>query len=582
MLKEAILHNPTQPDAYACTKELLHIRLRTKKEDVTSVTLHFGDPYDWQEERWQSTTKAMSKVGHDDLFDYWLIEVAPPFRRMRYAFLLEDATESLFYCEKGFYDEVLDDNGYFFCFPFLNPVDSYNVPAWVKDTVWYQIFPERFANGDHSLNPKHTLEWNSTDPTPANFFGGDLQGVIDHLDYLAELGINGLYFTPLFTATSNHKYDTIDYLDIDPQFGDKETFRHLVKACHKRGIRVMLDAVFNHSGFYFPQWQDVVENGESSRYKDWFYVHEFPLQFEPRPNYDVFAFTPNMPKLNTEHPEVKEYLLEVGRYWVREFDIDGWRLDVANEVDHAFWREFRNEVKSIKPDVYILGEIWHNSINWLRGEQFDAVMNYPFQTNLLDLFSRKRLSPLTFQEKMTSVWKDYPQPVNDVLFNLVGSHDTPRILTECNEDKDMVKAIFTLLLTSPGSPCLYYGDEIGLTGGMDPGCRKCMPWDDAEQDTELKALIQQLIQLRHSQPLFANEGELRWLYDSNIVAFTKSNATQSVLVAVNPGASSFELTLPDDAYTAVGPDGGMTLAQGTLICPAKSFGLFHAKLERTE
>lgn len=192
----------------------------------------------------------------------------------------------------------------------------------------------------------------------AGFFGGDLQGVIDHLDHLVELGINGIYFCPIFEAYSNHKYDTINYLNIDPAFGDKETFKKLVDECHRRGIKVMLDAVFNHIGDTSPQWQDVIKNGKDSPYADWFHIHEFPVSyqesadFEQASNitYDVFAFAPHMPKLNTANPEVKAYLLEIAKYWIEEFDIDAWRLDVANEVDHQFWKEFRkvcDETKKI-------------------------------------------------------------------------------------------------------------------------------------------------------------------------------------------------------------------------------------------
>lgn len=356
MFKEAIYHRPKDNYAYACTNEELHIRIRTKKNDLKEVSLINGDPYDWTDKQWNTNTVPMIKSGTDNMFDYWFVAIKPPHKRLRYGFILNDGTETACLTEKGYYPEApVDDTAYYFCFPYMNNIDVFRAPSWVKDTVWYQIFPERFGNGDSSLDPEGTLPWGSAEPTPKNFFGGDLEGVIQNIDYLVNLGITGVYFTPIFKAYSNHKYDTIDYMEIDPQFGDKETLIRLIKVCHEHGIKVMLDAVFNHSGFYFPQFQDVLEKGESSRFKEWFHIHEFPLVMEPRPNYDTFAFEKAMPKLNTENPEVIEYLLEVGRYWVREFDIDGWRLDVANEVDHAFWRKFRKEVKAIKPDLYILG-----------------------------------------------------------------------------------------------------------------------------------------------------------------------------------------------------------------------------------
>ena len=253
-------------------------------------------------------------------------------------------------------------------------------------------------------------------------------------------------------------------MEIDPQFGDKATFKRLVDVCHQHGIKVMLDAVFNHSGYYFPPFQDVLKNQEHSKYKDWFHIRDFPIITKPRPNYDTFAFTEQMPKLNTENAEVKEYLLNVARYWIEEFDIDGWRLDVANEVDHSFWREFRKTVKSVKPDAYILGEIWHDSMPWLQGDQFDAVMNYPFTQSALDFFAKGTINADVFAQRISHVLHSYPNNVNEVSFNLLGSHDTPRILTIANENKDRLKLLFLFQLTFIGSPCIYYGDEIGMTG----------------------------------------------------------------------------------------------------------------------
>ncbi|MFI8686637.1 alpha-glycosidase [Rossellomorea sp. NPDC077527] len=548
MLLEAVYHRPKDNYAYACTNKELHIRLRTKKNDVTSVTLLHGDPYQWEDGKWMYDRKDMVMTGTDHLFDYWFASITPPYRRLRYGFLLQDEKEEIFYGEKGFNESPSEDIGDFFCFPFLNSIDVFNAPSWVKDTVWYQIFPERFANGNPDNDPEGALAWNSTDPTPTNFFGGDLEGVTQNISYLKDLGITGIYFTPIFKAHSNHKYDTIDYFEIDPQFGTKETMKELIKVCHENGIKVMLDAVFNHSGFYFEQFQDVLENGEKSRYRNWFHVHDFPLDIESKPpNYDTFAFEPSMPKLNTENEEVRNYLLEVGRYWINEFDIDGWRLDVANEVDHHFWREFRKEVKNLKPDVYILGEIWHDSMPWLRGDQFDAIMNYPFTTNLLNLFAKQTISPAAFVENMTSVVHMYPKNVNEVNFNLVGSHDTPRVLTECGEDIRRVKQVYTFMLTFTGTPCIYYGDEIGLTGVQDPGCRKCFPWEEDQHNQDLFAHIQKHIALRKQFPLLSNEGTLSFLpgdIHEHCLAFTKSNGDETVLVLLNCSEESTTFTLP--------------------------------------
>ncbi|UXH45764.1 alpha-glycosidase [Rossellomorea vietnamensis] len=548
MLLEAIYHRPKDNYAYACTNNELHIRIRTKKQDVETVTLLHGDPYQWENGQWLYDRKEMVLTGTDQLFDYWFASISPPFRRLRYGFLLDDATEEVFYGEKGFNEAPSTDIGDYFCFPFLNTIDVFQAPQWVKDTVWYQIFPERFANGNTENDPEGTLDWNSAEPTPTNFFGGDLEGVIQNIPYLKTLGISGIYFTPIFKAHSNHKYDTIDYFEIDPQFGTKETLKELIKVCHQHDIKVMLDAVFNHSGFYFEQFQDVLEKGKDSPYKEWFHVHEFPLDIESSPpNYDTFAFEPSMPKLNTENEEVRNYLLEVGRYWIKEFDIDGWRLDVANEVDHHFWREFRKEVKGLKPELYILGEIWHDSMPWLRGDQFDAVMNYPFTTNLLNLFAHQTISASQFAENMTSVVHMYPKNVNEVNFNLVGSHDTPRVLTECGGDIRRAKQIYSFMLSFTGTPCIYYGDEIGLTGEQDPGCRKCFPWEQEHHNEELFGHIQKHIALRKKYPLLSNEGNLTFLpgdLHEHCLSFTKSNGEETIFVLLNCSEESTTYSLP--------------------------------------
>lgn len=543
----SMYHRPTDEYAYPLNESTLHIKMRTKKEECKSVTLCFGDQYEWKDGVWVSHQSEMTKVGTDAVFDYWLISIQPPHKRIRYGFLVSDETSSIHYTEKGFFENAPDDPSYYFSFPFLHGSEVFRAPGWVKDTVWYQIFPERFANGDPSTDPEGALAWASEEPSRSNFFGGDFKGIINHIDYLVDLGISGIYFTPIFKAFSNHKYDTIDYMEIDPQFGDKETFKELIKVCHDNGIKVMLDAVFNHSGYHFAPFQDVLKNGEASKYANWFHTHDFPLKGGDLPNYSTFAFEQTMPKLNTQNQEVKDYLLEVGRYWVREFDIDGWRLDVANEIDHQFWREFRHSVKEVKPDLYILGEIWHDSMPWLRGDQFDAVMNYPFLTNVLNFFAKETITNQQFIENMTTVIQMYPANVNEAAFNLVGSHDTPRILTECGDNVERMKLIFTFMLTFIGTPCIYYGDEIGLNGEMDPGCRECMPWEKNAWNQSLRKHIQTLIQLRRNERLLANEGTFSFLSpteENACIAYTKKNGSKTMIVILNPSDKEAFYSLP--------------------------------------
>lgn len=548
MLKEAVFHRTGNNYAYIYEKNTLHIRLRTKRNDVEQVSLIFGDPYTFTEKAWDFEKKRMTKSGSTELFDYWFIEIKPKYRRLRYGFELTNPEETLVFTEKGFFDKIpTDDVAYYFCIPYTHDSDMFQAPSWVKDTVWYQIFPERFGNGDSSLNPEGTLAWGSTEPTPKNFFGGDFQGVIDHIDHLVDLGINGVYFTPIFKAHSNHKYDTIDYMEIDPQFGDKKTLKKLIDVCHEKGIRVMLDAVFNHSGYFFPQWQDVLEKGEQSAFKDWFHIQEFPIVTKPIPNYDTFAFEYSMPKLNTANHDVKGYLLEVGRYWVREFGIDGWRLDVANEVDYGFWREFKKEVKAIDPDVYILGEIWHDSMPWLQGEQFDAVMNYPFTTVAINYFAKGTVSMTKFQHTLTDVLHMYPNNVNEVAFNLLDSHDTPRVLTLAAGKKEKVKLLYVFLLSFTGTPCIYYGDEIGMDGEQDPGCRKCMIWEKDKQDLDMFEHIQTLISLRKEHAAFGNKGSFEFVpVDGDVLVYKRTFKDETIFFALNNSGTAKNIRLPVD------------------------------------
>ncbi|MGK9250978.1 glycoside hydrolase family 13 protein [Paenibacillus humicus] len=541
---ESILHRPKANWAYGYDTRTIHIRLRTKKDDMDEVILVHGDKYAWDR---TVSRLVMKKLPSDDRFDYWQAEVQPSLRRLRYAFLLRSGGEELYFEEKGFReDEPLDPNG-MFDFPYLNAIDVYAPPAWVKDAVFYQIFPERFANGDTSNDPEGVLPWGGV-PKPDNFFGGDLQGIIDHLDHLQELGITAIYFNPIFQATTNHKYDTSDYMKVDSHFGTNELLKQLVDACHERGIRVMLDAVFNHSGKEFLPFKDVQKNGEKSKYADWFHVMEWPIAVKDGlPTYETFAFEPLMPKLNTEHPEVKEYLLGAAKYWIEEIGIDGWRLDVANEVDMHFWRDFRKTIKAVNPDAYILGEIFHDSLPWLQGDQFDAVMNYPLTKLVVDYAAKGVIDGQVFAHKIGELFASYPVQANEAAFNLLDSHDTERLLTLCGGSKDRMKLATLLQFVFPGAPCVYYGDEIGLDGDGDPDCRKCMEWDEDKQDRNLFRHFQQLIAIRKEHRALRSGGTLCFVHAAegdNLLVIERKDEHNHFLIAVNSGDEAASALLP--------------------------------------
>lgn len=536
MQTEAIYHKSKSNYAYNYDGVNLYIVLRTKKDDICEVKLVYGDSSHFENDQWVYKKTKMILGGSGVLYDYWEVKVSPEFRRLRYCFEVKNEEKELFYTEKGFYNTLpTSDVNYHFCFPYMHKSELFAPPKWVKETVWYQIFPERFDNGDFLINPPITASWGGEEPSYKNFFGGDFQGIINRLDYLKNLGITGIYLTPIFKAVSNHKYDTTDYFEIDPQFGSKEKFRELIELSHSYGIRIIIDAVFNHSGHYFEPFQDLIKYGDKSSYKDWFYVDKFPVQVKLNPNYETFGFEPSMPKLKTENIEVKNYLLDVARYWTKEFDIDGWRLDVASEINHEFWREFRKTVKSINPDAYILGEVWQDSLPWLNGDQFDATMNYPYTYSMREFFVNKTINAKEFTESIVDVLYMYPKNVNEVQFTLLDSHDTKRVLTMLNNNKSKAKLMYFFHFTFIGTPCLYYGSEIGLDGGNDPDNRKPMIWDKKKQDTELFSYFKKLINLRKNIKAFSHEGSFSFLKEGSeeLIIYERFTSEEKVICIIN-------------------------------------------------
>lgn len=563
MLLEAMYHVPRDKWAYAYDTKTIHLRVRTKRDDVDRVAALTGDKYDWEHTFF---VIQMEKAASDDKFDYWEAAVRPKYKRLSYTFRVSKGNENVYMLDNGIRTECPQPPNHFYEFPYIHQIDLFKVPNWAKDAVFYQIMTERFANGDPGNDPEGTEAWGGT-PKLDNFFGGDLQGVLDHLDDLHELGINAIYFTPLFVSPSNHKYDIVDYKKVDPHFGDNELLKRVVEECHKRGMRVMLDAVFNHCSDKFPPFQDVLEKGEYSVYKDWFHINSFPVQIvDGIPTYDTFGFFGNMPKFNTANHEVKTYLLEVAEYWIKEIKVDGWRLDVANEVDHHFWRDFRKVVKAANPEAYIVGEVWSDSLNWLLGDQFDSVMNYPFSGTVLEFFNGG-MDGVTFGQRIGALLMRYPQQTNEVVFNLLGSHDTPRLLTVVGEDKRRLKLAVVFLFTFMGTPCIYYGDEIGLTGNEDPDCRKCMEWDEAKQDRELYDFYRMMIFLRKENKAL-REGRFRILHaceNDPCIVYERADDIIHFTVWMNNSPEARTLSHPmetddwQDALTgeAVAPDNGI-------------------------
>ena len=476
-----------------------------------------------------------------------------------------------------------------------------DTPAWVRDAVFYQIFPDRFASSERVPKPGPLEPWDAP-PSYNGYKGGYLLGIVEKLDYLQRLGVNALYLTPIFASASNHRYHTYDYYRVDPLLGGDEALRELLDQAHGRDMRVVLDGVFNHSGRGFWPFHHVVENGPGSPYLDWFYVdHEalaegrwlrpYPtpdelqrMEQEAGPEahrrgdvslrhlgYRAWWDLPALPKLNTNNPQMREHLLGAAEHWLR-FGIDGWRLDVPTEIDAGFWREFRQRVRAVNPEAYIVGEIWRERPEWVGGDTFDALMNYPLTEALLSFTAAEQLDhgvvsaqheyrdfvrPMDaaeFARSLEHVLTMYRPEAIAVQLNLLGSHDTPRFVTVAGGDHASLRLATLAQMTLPGAPCIYYGDEIGLEGRHDPDCRRAFPWDEAAWAGELLAFFRATVLARTTLPVLRH-GEYRTLAtEGAVVAYGRfdaaGEAADAAVVVLNAGIAPATLRLPADVLSA--------------------------------
>lgn len=562
----AIFHESRTPMCCMTDPETLQITLRTGRE-VERAELICADPYEagiaGGEEAWQGRRIAMEPWLELEHHQLWRIVLKPPFRRLRYVFALTQAQEQ-WYCYEDGLRPALQLDGRVQCFqmPWMNPADCIAPPDWVRHTVWYQVYPDRFCRGG-SGRPG-ALPWRHGPVTNAERFGGDLAGIAQKLPYLAGLGVNGLYLNPIFAARSFHKYDTTDYTRVDPDFGTEADLQELVRQAHANGIRVMLDAVFNHCGPGFAPWRDVVEKGPGSAWRDWFFVNRWPVE-EGRTDdgrYFSFSFHGGMPKLNTNHPAVQDYLIGLCEDWVRRYDIDGLRFDVGNEISHAFLRRLRVRLKALKPDLYLLGEIWHDAPAWLEGDEYDAVMHYPLQSAVRRFFEDESLPARAFGWQAGRCLAAYAPQVSAAQFTLLDSHDTIRLRSRVRSEDEFWQQL-AALFTLPGSPCVYYGTELALEGGRDPDCRRCMPWDELDTDAGRARLdaMRSLIALRRTEPDLQGSAVTFCPGSGRLVRYRRG----SVEVCLNAGTAPAALMPGGTALFARGWDGRTLAPGGTLV-----------------
>ncbi|HEX5837024.1 MAG TPA: glycoside hydrolase family 13 protein [Anaerolineales bacterium] len=455
-------------------------------------------------------------------------------------------------------------------------------PDWVQDAIFYQIFPDRFARS--SRNPAANLPFESWEsaPTVHGYKGGDLYGIAEKLDYLKDLGITALYLNPIFSSASNHRYHAFDYYTVDPLLGGNEAFMDLLEKAHQKEIRIVLDGVFNHASRGFWQFHHVLESGDGSPYRDWFYfdperlnrkkhwgAYPGPQEIKALQHEDSLTAIgyrgwwnlPALPKFNTSTPAVRDFLFDVAEHWIR-LGIDGWRLDVPTEIDDdSFWQEFRTRVRAINPDAYIVGEIWHESQRWLQGDQFDAIMNYDVTKPMLGFFPARHLNLKVlhqqtnyhgihgtidaheFANRIDHNLGLYKRDITYSQLNLLDSHDTPRFLSCASGDKDSLKLAWLFMFAYPGAPCVYYGDEIGLDGQHDPDCRKAFPWEEHQWDKSLHTYVRELIALRKQNPAL-RRGDYGRLWSVNgTYVFSRSLDGTKFVIALNTSDSPQEASV---------------------------------------
>ena len=603
--------------------ELVTFRFRTAKDDVDRVGLVTS-----------ADTYVMEKECTQGEFDYYTFETRLGEEPFRYCFEVQSGTEKYYYGRCGISREILEYYNFVV-------VPGFSTPDWAKGAVMYQIFTDRFYNGDKS-NDVETNEYyyigdysqrvTNWDKYPANmgvreFYGGDLQGVMDKLDYLQDLGVEVVYFNPLFVSPSNHKYDIQDYDYIDPHYGkivddggevlpngvtdnsqatkykkrttglknleaSNELFIKLVEELHRRGMKVILDGVFNHCGS-FNKWMDRerIYEGEKdyepgayvsadSPYRSYFrFFKEGPENWPYNGNYDGWWGHDTLPKLNYEDSvKLENYILYIGRKWVSPpYNVDGWRLDVAadlgrsNEYNHEFWQKFRRAVKDANPNALILAEHYGDPRDWLKGDEWDTVMNYDafmepvtwFLTGMEKHSDEAREELLgnidNFIGSMAHHMSNMLTPSLQVAMNELSNHDHSRFLTRTNHmvgrvehlgpeaaneyvNKAVMREAVVMQMTWVGAPTVYYGDEAGVCGFTDPDNRRTYPW--GHEDQELIAFHKEAIRIHKEHPALKT-GSLKILGgEENILSYARFKGHDRIIVVINNRSERAEVKVP--------------------------------------
>ena len=533
MNANAIRHDPIT-GCYALDKDRLIVKLETGKE-VSNVILYANDPYVGTfGEAWYGEPIKMKLVRELKYSFVWEVEVAPKFKRLQYYFEISCDDERVCLLEDGLYSDLQDTAGrivQYFKYAWLNGADVCEVPKWAENLAWYQIFPDRFCRADGVKSSLDILQWGVENSARFNtFYGGNITGITEKLEYIKDLGIGGIYLTPIMLSNTNHRYNVNDYTCVDPDLGGKSALTELIKKAHGIGLKIMLDAVFNHCGKDFFAWRDVEKNGAKSKYYDWFFINdpEFASKSGNTKDgrYFSFSFEAYMPKLNTNNPEVADYFINVCKDWVA-LGVDGIRFDVGNEISHTFLKKLRLELKALKPDLFLLGEIWHRAQAWLLGDEYDSIMNFQFLESVNDFYIDKKQTARDLMYSLNENYNNYYRQINGVLFNMLDNHDVDRAVTRCNSQDSLLQEL-VILMTMPGSPCIYYGTETALGGVVrENRNRRCMDWngiDNGKYD-EMLSEFKKITALRQIFAPFKN-ADIEWRFSEidRVIDYIWSNA----------------------------------------------------------
>ena len=499
MNKYAIYHQPESRFAYALSANKLLITLRVAANDVfDSIEILYNNKYDFTK---KYNVQLMKRELCDGTFAYYRINIELSDVRFAYIFRITEKNKVYFYSEDGISENYDFERAYytFFQFPFINKVDVMPLVSWSEKAVFYHIFVDRFARGDYEKNDSYiNTKWDENIDR-YSFTGGDIDGICNKLEYLRNIGITALYLTPVFESESNHKYNIKDYLRVSPEFGNLEKLKHLLSSAHEMGIKVMVDCVFNHCDASHKLFAEVVKNGKDSEFYDWFMIDGERPDADKR-NYEYFADCEYMPKWNTSNPEVRRYLTDIALEYIN-LGFDGLRLDVADEVSHEMWRQLRKEVKAKRSDVLIIGEIWHENEHWLKGDQFDGVMNYKLQKILIDFFGVYSIKATIAADRMNGLLISNIEQANAMSLNFLDTHDTPRFLRFVGGNMDRLLCALCAMIMFPGMPCIFYGTELPLDGAGDPDCRKTFDWTFSKQNAAYAENFKKIVTLKKQEAL---------------------------------------------------------------------------------